>query len=129
MQVIAVDRDVGEAVLRHRQRAKIEKLPRLAGVPQADLFAAGLAGDVHDLLLEAEREQDARSVGADLDAGADLAKLGRLLEDLHVEPLPQEPQRRCQPADATPNDRDFHTWVSPNCPKTMKRCRIDVNFV
>ena len=58
--------------------------------------------------LEAEADQQARGVGADLDAGADLADARRLLVDMDVEPGLQQMQRGRQAADAAADDGDFH---------------------
>jgi len=54
---------------------------------------------------EAEPIQDARSVGADLDAGAHLAHRPRLFIDVHICACTQERQRCGEAADAAANDR------------------------
>jgi len=56
--------------------------------------------------LEPEADQQARGVGADLDAGPDLADAGRLLVDVHVEAGLQEMQGGSQAADAAAYDDD-----------------------
>ncbi len=61
--------------------------------------------------LEAEADQQARGVGADLDAGADLADARRLLVDMDVEPGLQQVQRGRQAADAAADDGDFHVVI------------------
>ena len=58
------------------------------------------------LVGETESMQDARGVGADLDAGADLADGRGLLVDVDVESRAQQRQRRGQAADAAADDRD-----------------------
>ena len=58
--------------------------------------------------LQAEPDQQARGVGADLDAGADLADARRLLVDMDVEAGLQQMQRRGEAADAAADDRDLH---------------------
>ena len=49
-------------------------------------------------------------VGAELDAGADLLELGRLLDDLRRDALALQRQGRGQPADAAADDED---WLVP----------------
>src|SRR5205823_1560392 len=58
--------------------------------------------------LQPQPDQQAGSVGADLDAGADLADARRLLVDVDVEPGFQEMQRSRKPADAAADDCDPH---------------------
>src|SRR5882762_9375252 len=62
--------------------------------------------------LEAEADQQARGVGADLDAGADLADARRLLVDMDVEPGLQQMQGGRQAANAAADDGDFHATSS-----------------
>ena len=50
--------------------------------------------------------QKARGVGADLDAGPDLANLPRLLIDMRVKSGSQQRQGRRDAADAATNDRN-----------------------
>ena len=57
--------------------------------------------------LEAEADQEARGIGADLDAGADLADARRLLVDVDVEAGLEEMQSSGQAADAAADDGDF----------------------
>ena len=58
-------------------------------------------------VLEAQRIKHARAVRADLDAGADLLELRRLLVDLDVEPALEQRQRRGKPADAATDNDDL----------------------
>ena len=51
-------------------------------------------------LAEAEPDQNARSVRADVDAGADLAEQPRLLVDLDVKACLQQADRGGEPTDA-----------------------------
>src|SRR5688572_31148752 len=66
--------------------------------------------DEHRLLLHQrsnpERIERVPGVGRDLDAGADLAELRRLLEDHRAEALARERQRRGEAADAAAGDDD-----------------------
>ncbi len=57
-------------------------------------------------LVEAEAGEHAAGIGADLDAGADLAQLLRALGDDHAEAGGGERQRRGQSADAGAGDDD-----------------------
>ena len=57
-------------------------------------------------VLQAERMQHARAVGADLHAGADLAQFARLLVDLDLDPAPDQRERAGEPADAAADDED-----------------------
>src|SRR5258708_37802722 len=50
--------------------------------------------------------QEARSVGANLDAGTDLAKRACLLVDLHIEPRPEQYPRCGETADSAADTRD-----------------------
>jgi hypothetical protein len=103
MEVI-VRRTEGRLDLRPQRRplqgAAIVPAPLIdGGRPHADAIHRG---------LQAKPHQEARSVGADLDAGADLADARRLLVDVDVEPRLQQMQRRGQAANAAADDRDPH---------------------
>jgi hypothetical protein len=52
--------------------------------------------------------EDSRRVGTYLDAGADLAQFGCLLEHLDLEARASKRQRRSQPADSGADDYDSH---------------------
>ena len=106
MQIAAMDRDVGEAVAGDRLGAKVEQLPGLAGVPQPDFLAGRNHLHRGEIVLEPERMQHPRAVGADLDAGADLAQFFGLLVDRDIDATPQQRQRGSEPPDAAPDDCD-----------------------
>jgi len=57
-------------------------------------------------LADAERVECAECVGAELDARADLADLGGLLEDLYRESLSRKRQRGGKAADAATRNKD-----------------------
>ena len=59
-----------------------------------------------DRLDQAEPLEHPEHVGAELDAGADLLELGRLLDDLRRDTLARQRQSRGQPADAAADDED-----------------------
>jgi len=58
-------------------------------------------------LEHAERVERAVAVGADLDAGAEFAQLGGLLEDLDIEAALLQRDGSGQTADAAAGDEDF----------------------
>jgi hypothetical protein len=51
--------------------------------------------------------EDARAVGADLQARADLAQLGRLLVDLDLDAALEQGERGGEAADPAPGDQDL----------------------
>ena len=115
MQIAAMDGDVGKAVALDRFQAEVEQLPALPGIPQPDRLAGRQHLDLLQRLLEPERVENARAVGADLHAGAKLAQFRRLLVDIDIDAAPDQRQRRRQPADAAADDRDVvHCSVSTN---------------
>src|SRR5262249_55912235 len=63
--------------------------------------------DLGERRFQAERKQDARAVGADLDAGADLLELARLFVNRNVDAALEQGQRRAQSADAGADDKDM----------------------
>src|SRR3954466_12796090 len=72
----------------------------LPGVPERDISRFGDDTSALDAILQAEREQHARAVRADMQARSHLGELGGPLEDLDLE-APAE-KRKCggQAADA-----------------------------
>ena len=92
-------------------RVRVAKaLPEgLVGEDAADLRAVDRVVHDHEIgehraaageLAHAQRIQRMEGIGAELHAGADLADLGRLLEDAHAVAAPHEGERRGQSADA-----------------------------
>ena len=79
---------------------------RASVIPAALMPRERLHALVCQRLGEAQPVQDARGVRADLDAGADLAQLARLLVDVDVEARPQQRQRSRGAADAAADDRN-----------------------
>ena len=106
LQIAAMHEDVRRAVALLRDRAEVEGRPGLAGVPQPRRLAGGEELRRCERVLQAERMQHARAVGADLHAGADLAQLMRLLVDFDLDPAPDQRQRAGEPADAAADDED-----------------------
>src|SRR6185437_7446118 len=99
------------AIDRARGDAKVEQLPGPPGREQPDLLAGRFAGDPEHLLLKAKLDQDSRAVGRELDAGAKLAQLARLLENLDLDASLQQRQAGDEAADARARDQDFRLWL------------------
>ena len=68
--------------------------------------AIGVDGAAARALADAERIEGGEGVRRELDAGADLADLGRLLEDGDAKAALRERQRRGEAADAGAGDDD-----------------------
>ena len=98
MQVAAVHQDVGRAVALDRDRPEIERLPALAGAPEAGFLAGRNHLRALERLLKTERMQDARSIGPDLDARADLLELASIAR----RPRPRRPGARARAPAARP---------------------------
>src|ERR1700733_9841588 len=107
MEIAPVHHPVWSAVHRARRCAEIEQLPGLPGVIQPDLLAGRLAGDRLHLPLEIKRDQNARAVGAELHAGAELAQLRRLFENLNLDSSLDERKPSHQAADSGPRNQNF----------------------
>src|SRR5262245_66220858 len=73
----------------------------LAGERTAHLNPRRLVSIGEHCLLEPEPFQRPKDVGAELDAGTDLAEFRRLFQDAHRETFARERVRRRQPPDAT----------------------------
>src|SRR5262245_36835463 len=113
-EVGAVYREIRVAVALDRNLAQVVELPALARVPDADLLTFGLAGKRVERLAHAERVQDVRAVRRELDPGADLAQLGRLLVHLDLAAHPRERQGSRQPADSPSGDQDPRIPAHPS---------------
>ena len=66
---------------------------QLAGQRVAHFLRRRAVGVGQHGVLEADLLQHAEDIGAELDAGADLAEFGRLLEHAHREALPRQRDR------------------------------------
>ena len=97
---------VGRAVHLLMLFGQREALDHLAGVVQAEHIGARADADRRDRLLEAEVPQHVHGIGADLDAGADLAELRRLLVDFDVVAGLHQAGGRRQPADPGAGDEN-----------------------
>ena len=107
-KVAAMEVIVGRAEGRLDLRPDRRALQGAAVVPAPLVDGERPHADRIQRRLEAEADQEARGIGADLDAGADLADARRLLVDMDVEPGLQEMQSGRQAADAAADDGDFH---------------------
>ena len=82
-------------------------------VPSADDNRAWSYSRAAHRLFESEPIEDSRRVGTYLDAGADLAQFGGLLEDLDLEPSASKRQRRGEAADPGADYYDSHVCSAP----------------
>ncbi len=106
VQVMPVQGEVGEAVHPDRYGAGVEGLPGLAGVPQADDLLGGDDGGLHHRRFEAEIEQHAGPIGAELHARTDFGELLRLLVDGDLEAAADQREGASQAAEAGAHDGD-----------------------
>ena len=106
MEIAAMHHPVGRAEALERIAAEVEQRPGLAGAPEPDLLGRRLRHHLAHGRAEAQRDQDARAIRSELDAGADFAQLVGLLEHLDVEAALQQRQRRGQAAEAGAGDQD-----------------------
>ena len=106
MEIAAVHHPVGCAIMLDRAGAEVEQIPGLARAEQPDFLAGRLGHDAPHDVVEPERDQHPRPVGAELQAGAELAKLGCLLDDADIEAAPPARQRGDQPGDAGASDQN-----------------------
>src|SRR5205823_1823480 len=107
-QIRAVDGEVRRAIALDGDRAEVEQLPGLAGLPMADFLALRLARQGLELLADAKRVEHARAVRRELHAGADFLQLRSLLVDIDVDAVLEQRQRGAQPADAAAGDQNAH---------------------
>ena len=75
---------------------------------------------VGECVGQSQPVQDPRRVGADLDTGADLAELPRLLVDLDVEATPVQRQRSGEASDAAADDADREALAHLTCGRTSR---------
>ena len=117
MEIGAVQHQIRGSVALDRDGAEIEQLPGFARVPEAHFLAFRNPGRGPERVAEAEREQHAVAVGADLHAGAHFAEFRRLLEHVDREATLDERKGRRQPAYAAAGYNNlgfcgiFHSWL------------------
>jgi hypothetical protein len=107
MQIAAVEHEMGRPESLDAFVAEIEPVPGFSGAPVPQLAPLRPHLDFGEGRFQAERKQDARAVGADLDAGADFLELARLFVNLDVDAALEQGQRRAQSADAGADDKDM----------------------
>ena len=83
-----------------------KSLDHLAGVVEPEHVGLGLDADRQKAVLNPQVPHDVHGIGADLDAGADLAELRRLLVDLDPMAGIHQAGRGGQPAKACARDQD-----------------------
>ena len=118
VQISPVHHPIGRAEPRNRIFAQIEELPGLARVPETHLLGRRLADDRLEALLEAKFDQHARTVGRNLDAGAQILQFGRLFEHRHIDAALEQRQRRRKTADAGARDQDMEFFAA-RCPSLL----------
>src|SRR5262249_26452026 len=107
VQIGAVQHEMRRAESFDAFGAEIEPVPGFPGAPVPQLAALGPNLNLSERRFQAEREQDARAVRTDLDAGADFPELIRLLVNLNVDAALEQGKGRRQPADAGADDSDM----------------------
>ncbi len=112
LQVGAVDDAVGETVAPAEGAVRHRGQPSAADTVQY-VDGAGLQRRLRHRPVEAEAGEHATGIGADLDAGADLAEFVLALGDDHAEAGGGEGKRRGQPAGAGAGDDD--RWPFAPC--------------
>ncbi len=107
VQVAAVDDEVAELVAREESLAERDAADFLVGkrIDEDQRFRIHRTG--LERLQHAEAIEHARDVRPHLDAVADLAELGRLLQHAHLAALLRERERRGEAADAAAGNEDF----------------------
>ena len=106
-QIGAMDVVVRRTEVRLCPRAERRVVETVAIIPGAVVPSLGIDRHARQCLAEAERAQNPRGIGADLDASANLAKGFSLLEQQRLDAALPERQRGGDAADATAGDEDF----------------------
>src|SRR5580700_6615870 len=106
MQVAAMQRVVWSVESRLNRFPEWGTDQKAAVVPAT--LVEGLRPDaaLGELFGDPEAMENARRIGADINAGADLAERPRLLIDVHIKSGAQQRRRRSQAANTAANDRN-----------------------
>src|SRR6516165_6641695 len=99
MEIAAMHHPIGCAKALKGVAAKIKELPDRIAVPQPHLLCCWLRHDLLHGQAEPQCDQDARSVGAELNASAELVQLIGLFVELNVEAALDEGKRRGETAE------------------------------
>src|SRR5262249_51881838 len=84
--------------------AEVEPVPGFSGAPVPELAALRPHLHLSEGRFQAERKQNARAVGADLNTGADLLELARLFVNLNIDAALEQGKRGGQPTAAGADD-------------------------
>jgi hypothetical protein len=98
-QVGAMSMVIGRAETRLRLAAQRCPKEALAGVPGTVVAPLRTDGDPRQRLVQAQPPEHPRRIGAELDAGPDLSKCVRLLEQERIDAVPAQGKRRPDAAD------------------------------
>ena len=107
VQIGTVRAEIAGAVLRAEHAAHLRRRHDAAGLPVAHDVALRLECHRLEGTIEAERDEHAHGVGAELNAGADLAQRVRLLVDRDVEAMLAKRDRRVESTKARTDHRDL----------------------
>ena len=107
MQIGAMNERVGMMEFLAERVAKRNAGDLLAGDRVHHDQIVGKHRERVDRLDQAEDVEHPEHVGAELNAGADLLELGRLLDDLRGDALARQRQSRGKPADAAADDENL----------------------
>jgi hypothetical protein len=106
MDVVAVGDGIRLLESRRAFFAELDAGDQLAGEGVAHLHAGRLVGVGQHGVLEADALQHAEDVGAELNAGTDLAEIGRLLEHADREAFVGQRTGGRQPGNAATGDQE-----------------------
>ncbi len=101
-----MDDDVGMLEARAERRAGRNAHQLVAGEGVAHQHGGRAIGLLHHRGGDADAVEHMEDVGAELDAVADGAELGRALEHTARQPVPGERKRGGEPAEPTADDQD-----------------------
>src|SRR5262249_56180263 len=89
VQIRTMEHQVGRAVALGIGRTKLEPVPGLACAPVPNVAPRGVDRDAGECIGEPQCIENARAIRRDLDAGANLPKLRRLVVHIDIEAAPE----------------------------------------